>query len=1312
MAISQLPISGMMDLDTPNEVWQKGRHGYARNLEFYGNAGNYKAQVKLGTTLHSNSFLPTAGVNNIIGGKYDAIHKRIIYFNYNSLGYNGIYIFNTLTETFQVLVQAYTNSSIDFLNFTATNPISSIDIIYGDPYSSSSDTGGDLLTFADSLGRPTKLNIDRYLAGVYTNISRDFIDLAKAPPVMPIKCTYENDNTVTVNNLLNSLYQFAYTFIYDDSEESVLSSGSITPLPAITFSAINTTDKTKSARISLYMETGDVDVKKIRIYGRQTKNGLTGGWFIIDTVDKSFFSIASNSIYRYIFKNDGIYITADPKFTVLLQDYVPQQVNTQALLDGNTMAYAGITEGYDYIKSNYTITKTNAAPTLFTINGVLFFAYQPINSNNVTIYLTGVGTNDGTTGLPTTLDAPPLNLTVRAKVGSTDTSFSITNSSGTNIASILSALQSAAVTAGWTAVSSTSNSITLSLTNVVLQSSYIYQQNDALTLNQEFAHYPNSSYSYGVVYFDSKGRTNGVITDVGANVNTLDYANSTINQISVYLYGFYPPSWASYYHLVRTNTLTYNKYLWWVSNGAYSNVGQYVANQYAYIGISNIYDYNQQLESADNVVNYGFSQGDRVKITGVYNVAGTLTSLSYDYEILNVVVNPMLNGLEQTGTFIQINYPTADISSTFKFDGSPDFQNYQILIYSLSEHSPATATTNSNVYYEIGQQYKIGYNPGTGKLYHMGNVGDDTVQLSDGDVFYRTRSVPTGATYYLPAGNYKFGSQFSTFLINFNNSSNAVTTSQYVIGQQSNNEAPGNNTPAMTPGEYPHYSDNALFNNTSSGSLSIRVRGQYVLTLAASLGSATTSGIYIKMVNSSGTEKVLKIVPEQKVTQVNTDYPYDFDATIQVPAGYKAFIIVSNLTQAPDFSGLPDLWISQFTLRLDVLTNISINVYDSSFSDTYKLITNNDSRVQIQDRTAQQQFNSTLFRFSNPYVTGSTINNINRFYPNNTDEFDKSYGSVVRMKQHARQLRIYQERKVGTVGVYSNFIKDVSGTGNLITTDAIITPNNIQYYDFDGGLGNQPMGLVSNGFVDYIPDPVKGVIWRLSQDGGVPISEMYKVQSWTGAYLPTFLKNNTYLYGGYCKIIGVWNTKKDHSSEYILCAQAGTTSYGDTLIFNEQDNAFRCFVDFNPDFMVCAENRLVTFSNGKLYIHDNATNYNTFYGNTYPASITMVCNDGQNAKKEFTGYGYNANAKWSAPYDGDVTTAIGQLSNIMTSDMNEEGEGMYYGSFWGADDGANGVIDGSKLKGVWASIKLSINTSAFTYIQGIFMRYLNSQKNF
>ena len=75
MAISQLPISGMMDLDTPNEVWQKGRHGYARNLEFYGNAGNYKAQVKLGTTLHSNSFLPTAGVNNIIGGKYDAIHK-------------------------------------------------------------------------------------------------------------------------------------------------------------------------------------------------------------------------------------------------------------------------------------------------------------------------------------------------------------------------------------------------------------------------------------------------------------------------------------------------------------------------------------------------------------------------------------------------------------------------------------------------------------------------------------------------------------------------------------------------------------------------------------------------------------------------------------------------------------------------------------------------------------------------------------------------------------------------------------------------------------------------------------------------------------------------------------------------------------------------------------------------------------------------------------------------------------------------------------------------------------------------------------
>jgi hypothetical protein len=1443
----QIPLQGFMNMDDPQATLPKGHHTFAENISFY----NGVAENLLGTTEIVNSYLPSSGTNVIIGGIYDEVKKRIIYFNSNSNNNHGIYIFNTINNTFQRVVQSFVNSSVDFLNFTfnssnnQNNSIHSVNIIYGEPYNSTLDTGGDLLTFVDTLGRPTKLNIDRYLAGKYTNITRDFIDVAKAPPIMPIKCTYENDNAasgsnftvtsvlaavgtgeavvtfsgtvpvgatinvqvvdgysgsndgtipaqniirnwiytttgsetltslasacatyfntiqgndeygsvvylynatsslgvatipnnsaatnnsvistnsyvnnssanVSVNNLLNSLFQFAYTFIYDDNEESVLSSASITPLPDITFTSNSNTAPNLSSRIALYMETGDVDVKSIRIYGRQTNSGTVGAWFIIDTLQKSYFSISSNSIYRFTFRNDGLYLTADPKFTVLLQDYVPQQTNTQELLDGNTLSYSGITEGYNYIDSNYAITTTNTTLPLYTINGLLFFGYQPKGSNQVTLYLTGVGTNNATTNLPTVLTYPPTTLYVNAVVGNTNVGFNINTSGATTISTILSSLGSAATSAGWTVVTTAANSITLSYTGVLFKNAYPYGLTTNLSsyLPQQLAHYPSSAYSYGVVYYDSKGRTNGVITDVTANITTLPYnTTSSYETLVQVIINNTPPSWATYYHLVRTNTLTYNKYLCWVTNGAICNVGEYVSPEYAnyaYLEIDNIYTYNQNLDSTNNVVNYGFSQGDRVRIVGLYNSTGSFTGYTYDYPIVNVVVNPNINGITKTGTFIQIPYPTADITSSFDFPNSStfiangykvaDFSNYQIIIYNLAQHEPTTSETNSNVYYEIGQQYGIA-NAGTSTAYHIGNVGNNIIALTDGDIFTRQRTIPIGATYYPPCNGYGFSNAYATIQIWNNDTSNDITTTNYVIGAQNNQSA------SLASGSYPNYADNNLFYNKSSNPISIRLRGQTTVYSDAA-NNITSVGVFLKINTSSNVATTLQIVNNQPITLPNTQYTFNIDATVTIPAGCKASLIFSN------YNTVSNLHIGSFVLELDILTNVTINVFDSSFSDSYSLITNNDSRAIVQDRTSLQQYFSTLFRYSEPYQVGTNINNINRFYPANLDEFDKRFGSVVRLKQHGRQLRVHQERKSGVVGVYGQFIKDQTGTNQLVTTDQIITQNNIQYYDFDGGLGNQPSGLVSNGFVDYIPDPVKGVIWRLSQDGGISITTEFKVQTWSGNNLSNYLTNNNYAYGGYSKIIGCWNVKKDKEPEYICTLQSGSGLTGYTIAFNEKRNAFTSFYDFNPDFIICAENELVSFNNGNLYIHNNSSAYNNFYGTQYQSALTIVCNQGNNYRKEFGSLGYNSNQIWTAPNMGDVQTALGQQSNLVIQDMEDTGDGVYVAAFWADNTGNNGVVDGNYLKGVWASVKLSLISSNFAYIQGIYISILDSPKNY
>ena len=53
----------------------------------------------------------------------------------------------------------------------------------------------------------------------------------------------------------------------------------------------------------------------------------------------------------------------------------------------------------------------------------------------------------------------------------------------------------------------------------------------------------------------------------------------------------------------------------------------------------------------------------------------------------------------------------------------------------------------------------------------------------------------------------------------------------------------------------------------------------------------------------------------------------------------------------------------------------------------------------------------------------------------------------MRMLQWQRRLRIGQQRKWGEVGVYSKFIKNNTGSTDLIVNDQIIDQNNIQYFE-------------------------------------------------------------------------------------------------------------------------------------------------------------------------------------------------------------------------------------------------------------------------
>lgn len=1300
--LATYPFSGVMDLDSPDTVRPQGAHSMARNGIFRGPQGRKRFESCLGTTLQPNPFLPLSGTNKTIGNHYDAVNQRTFFFNFNSSGNNGIYIYYTLTKNFQRLIQSGINTNGDILGFTASGRITDVCILYGDGNS------GDLLFFRDSQGRPRKLNINRLLAGTYVTIQSTYLDVIKAPPVPPPQCTYENDANVTNNNLVNSLFNFSCTHIYDDFEQSVLGSGAKQPLPSDPFDPQNNTPATRNARIALYLPTGDQNVTKIRIYGKQTANGTTTDWFIIDTLDKAILGIPNNTVYRYLFYNNGNYVPADPTFTVLDYDVVPLQANAQELLNGSIISYGGITEGYNYINPNFSISTSNVNQPAWSLNGTLLFAAtnglfsgsQP----QITVYLTGVGTNDGLDN-PTTLEKPPSTMFVRAKSGSTDISFNYSNigNSG-SIPFLLNALLTAANTAGWTTVSTSTNSFTIFYPTgtVVLQSSYL---NGVAGPTSPYkspisCFYPLSAYSFGVLYRDYAGRTNGVISNVTGNIKTQAVGTSgQIPQITVNLSGFIPPAWAVYYELVRTDTLTYQKYLYWVSAGAFQGTAKGTSTLYAYFDLSNIASYNTSISATQNVVSYSFTQGDRIKILGRYDSSGNFTALNLDYAIIGSPTSIVANGVVKTGQFAQIYYPSGDINSNFQFPtttNDTDFQNYEILIYSYKPYS----TTNQNVYFQIGQQYRIG-NPNTPSAYHMGNTGDNVIQLTDGDIFFRQRTVPLVSSYSIPTGSYDQKSTYSTMWVNpGGNHIPIVNNGIWEIIGGTNQNAGLLNT------QYPTYSntDFTIQNLTSSETLSVRLSGtQPVVDKQDPNGQFA---IYVKVVQPGNVVTITQILPLNTGLQPGVANSFVFDQTISLPPQAKLWIINYAVNE---------MLVGGFTLGLQVIRDLTINVFDQSFSDIYELKSNADNKPNIINTEALSTYFSTLFRYSQADQLGTDINNSNRFYPDNFDEFDKSYGDIIRMRVRQREMRVFQKRRCGRVGIYQKFVTNQSSNVSLIVSDTIITPNNIQYYEGEWGIGNQSDGLCSSGYADYFPDPVKGYWCRLSEDGVIPISELYKVQTFAGNNLPNYLNNYAYQFGGNAVILGVYNFLKDRDGEALFCLQGGTngsaTIPSQTIAFNERENAFYGIFDYAPDATVCAENLLISFYNGQLYTHDNTTTHANFFGTQQTPSLTTVYKEPVIEKKTFLSVTEVANLPWVCPNIETNTFSYGstlQQTNLVLEDFELLGTD-WNSPLWFDQNSIGSLINGDPLQGNLLSIQFSSSQpSNFSYISEVGIRYIDS----
>ena len=751
--IEKVLFYGGINSDDEDRFLPDGDYRYALNIR------NSKGAIEntKGNTLVSFT-LPT-GLNKCIGGKYDEVNNRVIYFIWNLLSNHSIIEYDVGTGSVASLMQ----SSV--LNFNKDYPILHCEII------------DDLCYCTDKYNPERKINISRAKSGGYTTIDEQVISRIQYAPNYSPTVQYGTDANTKQNLLQNKVFQFRYAYVYEDNEIS--STSPVSKIALTTQQYIYTLGEAYDITYDNYLEitfqTGIYLCKKIKLYARE---GNTGDWYLIKDFDKTELGIANNSTHTYNFYNNESSIVVTQAEVNKLFDNVPLKTGAISLVDGNRLVSSDVTEGFDniditgntatpvyfdnpeQIDSTLAVSNTGASYTyadsrysgagqtlLFDIN-VIVGNYQSagdtkirINALNthetdvwfvrpyLTLYNTGGGNAGGTAGVITSFTD---NLYSTFPAGSTSfdiaTYFANAISSSTKLNGIFNANIDVVSTIGLATTATVSNI-----------GGGIYEINIHYSIDPDFGSYAgtvnnttqslgvsrqlwatingnvikktfkrNSRHSFSMVYYDSPNRS-GVcqVTDT-FDVTTLPFSGASQRgwvemDISI---NNTPPSWATHYQILYTGNRSVSNYIQTLTQTIQTPSSSTV-KIYLYLEGFN----NSTNNKATN--SYSWTKGDRV--TFIFGLGGVYLNDYYDTEIIS-------SGTDGTGQYIIIS--NIDLAIT------PSM---------LIELYTPKLTQEQVLYWEIGEVYPITGGYHTGSSQNQTALQPAIVRVNSGDSYYRFR---------------------------------------------------------------------------------------------------------------------------------------------------------------------------------------------------------------------------------------------------------------------------------------------------------------------------------------------------------------------------------------------------------------------------------------------------------------------------------------------------------------------------------------------------------------------------------------------
>jgi hypothetical protein len=382
----------------------------------------------------------------------------------------------------------------------------------------------------------------------------------------------------------------------------------------------------------------------------------------------------------------------------------------------------------------------------------------------------------------------------------------------------------------------------------------------------------------------------------------------------------------------------------------------------------------------------------------------------------------------------------------------------------------------------------------------------------------------------------------------------------------------------------------------------------------------------------------------------------------------------------------------------------SITILESDYqSDRYPVKTSNIGRANAFDQDARQLFRKATAYHSDAYYADSNVNNINRVYATSFKDYDQTFGAIKLFHLDGFMLYNFQENKTGTIPVNRQMVYNQDGSSSLILSNTLL--NDCRYYDYVGGINNNPESFAYNQFNKYFVDIKNNAVCKIGGNGIIKISDM-SMKSYFTDMFNTYKDANLTLTTQKPRFYGAWD---EDNSLYVLCPEV--LSQGEdpivypSIVFNEVVSGWTSKLEIYPSCIVGVFGELFSWTsiNAKMWRHNNNNTRNLFYGNQAVRSIEYVSAIAPEMTKSYLNITQEAAmlpadrydgiytgvdpSIWAVPY---ITTSLGQLSNLIVSDF-EKMEGIYLSRFWRdtTTPVTDPLLNGDTLKGVWIKTTLT-----------------------